>query len=49
MVKDKYSLPRIVELVDSLGKCSYLTNLDLAQGFHQIKVEPDSTEKNTFL
>lgn len=47
-IEDKYPLPRIEEILDSLGKCSYFTTLDLAQGFHQIEVHPDSIEKTAF-
>lgn len=47
-IEDKYPLPRIEEILDSLGKCCYFTTLDLAQGFHQIEVEPESIEKTAF-
>lgn len=32
-IEDKYPLPRIEEILDSLGKFSYFTTLDLAQDF----------------
>lgn len=47
-VEDKYPLPRIDEILDNLGKCTYFTTLDLAQGFHQIEVHPNSVEKTAF-
>jgi len=33
------------EILDKLGKCQYLTTLDLAKGFHQIEKDPDSIQK----
>lgn len=47
-IEDKYPLPRIDEILDNLGKCCYFTTLDLAQGFHQIEMDPESVEKTAF-
>jgi transposase InsO family protein len=47
-VEDKYPLPRIDEILDNLGKCTYFTTLDLAQGFHQIEMSTESIEKTAF-
>lgn len=47
-VEDKYPLPRIEEILDNLGKSCYFTTLDLAQGFHQIEMDPESIEKTAF-
>lgn len=47
-VEDKYPVPRIDEILDNLGKCSYFTTIDLAQGFHQIEMDPTSIEKTAF-
>lgn len=47
-IEDKYPLPRIDEILDNLGRCTYFTTLDLAQGFHQIEVDSDSIEKTAF-
>lgn len=47
-IEDKYPLPRIDEILDNLGRCTYFTTLDLAQGFHQIEMDPDSIEKTAF-
>lgn len=47
-VEDKYPLPRIDEILDNLGKCSYFSTLDLAQGFHQIEMDSKSIEKTAF-
>ena len=47
-IDDRYILPRIEEILDNLGKCSYFSTLDLAQGFHQIELDPQSIEKTAF-
>lgn len=47
-VEDKYPLPRIEEILESLGKCTYFSTLDLAQGFHQVEMSPESIEKTAF-
>lgn len=47
-VEDKYPLPRIEEILENLGKCTYFSTLDLAQGFHQIEMSPESIEKTAF-
>lgn len=47
-IEDKYPLPRIDEILDNLGRCTYFTTLDLAQGFHQIEMSPESVEKTAF-
>ena len=47
-VEDKYPLPRIGEILENLGKCCYFSTVDLAQGFHQIKMHPELIEKTAF-
>lgn len=47
-IEDKYPLPRIEEILDSLGKCQYFSTLDLAQGFYQIEMDERSLEKTAF-
>lgn len=46
---DTFPLPRIDDLLDQLGKSKYFTTLDLASGFWQIRVHPDSQEKTAFV
>ena len=36
------------DILENLGKCSYFSTLDLAQGFHQIPVNKNSIEKTAF-
>ena len=47
-IEDKYPLPRIEEILDNLGKCTYFSTLDLAQGFYQIQMSENSIEKTAF-
>ena len=47
-IEDKYPLPRMEDILENFGKCAYFTTLDLAQGFHQIKVDKESIEKTAF-
>ncbi|VEN56960.1 unnamed protein product [Callosobruchus maculatus] len=48
-VKDRFPLPRIDDQIDLLSNKKYFTTLDMAAGFHQIKVHPDSVEKLAFI
>ena len=47
-IKDRYPLPRIHLLLDRLGQARVFTNLDLAQGHHQIAMAEDSIAKTAF-
>ena len=46
---DLYPLPRIDDLLDQLGKSHYFSTLDLASGYWQIQVHPNSIEKTAFI
>ena len=46
--KDTFPLPRIDDLLDQPGRAKYFSTLDLASGFWQIRVHPDSVEKTAF-
>jgi hypothetical protein len=48
-VKDRFPLPRIDDQIDLLSHSNWFTTLDMAAGFHQIKVHPDSVEKLAFI
>lgn len=41
-------MPRIEELIDQLGKASYLSKLDLNKGFYQIPLKEGDQEKTAF-
>lgn len=48
-VRDHYPLPLIADQIDQLAGGQYYTTLDMASGFHQIPVAPDSIEKTAFV
>jgi len=47
-VSDAYPLPNITEILDQLGGAKYFSVVDLASGFHQIKMHPDDSPKTAF-
>jgi len=47
-VKDRFLLPTIDELLDDLHNAQWFSRLDLAQGFHQIRMLPTDIPKTTF-
>ena len=48
-VKDAYSLPRIDDTLDLLAGSVWLSTLDLASGYWQIKMSEDSKKKTAFV
>ena len=46
---DAFPLPRIGDILDQLGGAQYFSTLDLASGFWQIRVDPQSQEKTAFV
>ena len=46
---DLYPLPRIDDLLDQLGRSHFFSTLDLAAGYWQIRVHPNSIEKTAFI
>lgn len=38
----------ISDVLDQLGKCEYITTIDLTNGFHQIETNPNDVTKNSF-
>ena len=47
--RDVYFLPRIDNILDTLGKSRYFTMLDLTSGFWQIGMDPATREKSAFV
>lgn len=47
-ISDRYPMPEISHILDQLGGNQYFSTLDLASGFHQIKMEPKDIEKTAF-
>ena len=48
-VPETFPLPRIDDLLDQLGQSRFFSMLDLASGYWQIRVHPDSREKTVFV
>lgn len=48
-IKDRYPLPLIQDQLDKLTDKCYFTILDLAQGYHQVPMHPDSVQKTAFI
>jgi hypothetical protein len=46
--KNGYPLPRIQELIDLVGRAKYLTKIDLASGYWQVRVGQGSIPKTAF-
>ena len=46
---DSYPLPRIEDLMNSFSGAKMFTTLDMASGYHQIPVDPESIEKTAFI
>ena len=47
-IQDGYPLPRIDDLLHSLGQASVFSRLDLDSGYHQIWIAPEDREKTAF-
>lgn len=47
-VGDAFPLPNITDILDQLGKSTYFSTIDLASGFHQIKLDPADACKTAF-
>ena len=47
--KDTVPLPRIDNLLDQIGESCYFSTLDLASGYWQIAMDPNSQEKTAFI
>lgn len=45
---DPYPMPRVDEVVESLGRAKYLTTLDLCKGYWQVPLSLESKEMTAF-
>ena len=43
--KDVYSLPRIDDILDTLGGMEYFSSLDFASSYWQVALDPESSSK----
>ncbi|CAB3233929.1 unnamed protein product [Arctia plantaginis] len=46
---EHYPLPRIEEQVDRLNGAQFFSSLDMAAGYHQVRVSPESMERTAFV
>lgn len=47
-IKDTYPLPRVDEILDSLGKAKYFSTLDATSGYYQIAMQEEDRSKTAF-
>ena len=47
--RDTFPLPRIDDLLDKVGKARFLTKLDMAKGYHQVKCDDESVPMTGFV
>ena len=47
-IKDAFPLPRVDETLESLGGARYFSTLDLASGYWQVELDPESQPKTAF-
>lgn len=48
LIPDKFPLPRIDEILDSLGRAKFFSVMDLQAGFHQITLDKESRPYTAF-
>jgi len=48
-IRDRFPLPLIDDHIDRLGKTRVFSSLDMATGFHQITMDPESVHKTAFV
>jgi Retroviral aspartyl protease./Reverse transcriptase (RNA-dependent DNA polymerase)./Integrase core domain. len=48
IIPDRFPLPRIDDILDSLGRAKFFSILDLFSGFHQVSLHPDSRDITSF-
>jgi hypothetical protein len=49
IVKNKYPLPRIDDLLDQLRNAKFFSKIDLRSGYHQMKIRPKDIPKTAFV
>ena len=46
--KDVYTLPHVDDIFDTLAECKYFSSLDVASGYWQVELDPESRQKSAF-
>ena len=49
IIKNKYPLPKIDDLLDQLKKAKFFSKIDLRSGYHQMKIRPGDIPKTAFV
>ncbi len=46
---DAHPMPRVDELIESVGRAKYISTIDLSKGYWQIKLDEDSKQKSAIV
>jgi len=48
-IKNRYSIPRIADLIESLSKASIFTKIDLRWGYNNVRIKEENEWKTAFI
>eukprot|EP00775_Hariotina_reticulata_P007674 gene7674-7876_t len=46
--KDAHPIPKVDDILYNIGSATWVSQIDLFRGYHQLKLHPDSIEKSAF-